>query len=200
MIVCFIFLGSQKTPSEERDISPASMNINFCPLQYKHKSLSVSCPFCHSNRCRKHGYYQRKGFHRKNSCIVIPMEIPRFRCTNPQCKHRTFSLLPQMVLRYCRFFWPCLQMIWSLIARGFRPYYIARIWEVDRAVIVRAVTLQSTLQSFVEKLHQEIYDGTVNHSGMTLTLMVKFVILKIGFSVLANHWYCHRYPRRYFTF
>lgn len=176
------------------------MNINFCPLQHKHKSLDVVCPFCHSKQCRKHGYYQRKGFHRKNNCIVIPMAIPRFRCTNPQCKRSTFSLLPQMVLRYCRFFWPCLQMIWSSIARGLTPCQIARIWGVDRAVIVRAATLQSTLQSFVEKLHQETYDGTVSHSGLALTLMVKFVILKIGFSALANRWYCHRYPRRYATF
>lgn len=176
------------------------MNINFCPLQNKHKSLNDVCPFCHSRQCLKHGYYQRKGFHRKNSCIVVPMEIPRFRCTNPRCKHRTFSLLPQMVLRYCHFFWPCLQMIWSSIARGLTPYQIARIWDVDRAVIVRAATLQSTLQSFIEKLHQEIYNGTVNHSALALTLIVKFVIFKIGFSALANRWYCHRYPRRYFRF
>jgi len=71
---------------------------------------------------------------------------------------------------------------------------------VDRAVIVRAAALQSTLQLFVEKLHQEIYSGAVSHGGLALTLMVKFVILKIGFSALANRWYCHRYPRRYFLF
>jgi RecJ-like exonuclease len=102
-----------------------------------------------------------------------------------------------MVLRYCRFFWPCLQMIRNAIARGLTPYQIAKAWGVDRAVIVRAAALQCTLQLWVKKLHQEICDRTANHNGRTLTFMVKFVTRKIGFAALANRWYCYCYPKRY---
>lgn len=179
------------------------MNIIFCPLQLKFKSFDVECPFCHSKQCSKHGYYHRKGFHLKNTCLVIPKAIPRFRCNNPQCKHSTFSLLPAMVLRYCRFFWPCLQMIWDAIARGLTPYQIAKTWGVDRAVIVRAAALQYTIQPFAGKLHQELSNGStdqIQSKNHTLSFLVRYIARKIGIVALMNRWYCHRYPRRYLTF
>jgi len=170
------------------------MNIIFCPLQRAFKSSKVVCPSCHSDQCTKHGFYERNGFHVLDKIIKIPMRIQRFRCTNPQCKRRTFSVLPPMVLRYCRFLWPCLQRIWNAVSEKLTPYRIARLWNVDRAVIVRAAALQLTLHLWVKKLHQEITDGRKSRS---LTLMVKVITFKIGLVNLMNRWYCHHFPKRF---
>jgi hypothetical protein len=129
------------TKKEERDILPVIMNINFCPLHYADESSNVVvvCPTCHSDQCPKHGCYIRKGFHTLNKSTSLPTPIQRHRCLNPECKRRTFSVLPPMVLRYCRFFWPCLQVIWNEL-KCHSISHIARIWNVDRRVIVINLT------------------------------------------------------------
>jgi hypothetical protein len=173
------------------------MNINFCPLQYADQSSNiVVCPSCHGNQCPKHGSYTRKGFHTLNNVIKLPVHIQRYRCRNPHCKRRTFSVLPPMVLRYCRFFWPCLLSVWKALSDNRSKYHIAtRIWKVDRGVIVRLASLQSIIYSWVTKLYREHTNGCC--AIRSLALMVKIISFKTGRTELMNRWYCYRYPGRF---
>jgi hypothetical protein len=170
------------------------MNINFCPLHYADESsdVVVVCPTCHSDQCPKHGRYMRKGFHTLNKSTSLPTPIQRHRCLNPECKRRTFSVLPPMVLRYCRFFWPCLQVIWNKL-KCHSICHIARIWNVDRRVIAGADASQSIIHKWVARQHQELTNGSKVRS---LPLMVKIISFKTGPVELMNNWYCYRYPRR----
>jgi hypothetical protein len=170
------------------------MNINFCLLHYADESFDVVvvCPTCHSNQCSKHGFYLRKGFHTQNKSMSHPILIQRHRCLNPECKRRTFSVLPPMVLRYCRFFWPCLLAIWNALTH-LSMYHIARIWNVDRRVIAGVYALQSTIHGWVAQQHQELTNGSKTR---ILPLMVKIIFYKMGPAELMNRWYCYRYPKR----
>lgn len=173
------------------------MNIYFCPLQYADQSSNVVvCPSCHNNQCSKHGCYTRKGFHTVNKSVNPVLRIQRYLCLNPHCKRSTFSVLPPMVLRYCRFFWPCLQAVWKALNDKLTPYHIAtHIWKVDRSVIVRAAALQNIISTWVTKQHQELTNGCINIRS--LALMVKIISFKTGRTELMNRWYCYRYPGRF---
>ena len=170
------------------------MNINFCPLHYADESSDVAivCPTCHSDQCIKHGFYMRKGFHTLNESISLPTPVQRYRCLNPECKRRTFSVLPPMVLRYCRFFWPCLLAVWNALTH-LSIYHIACIWNVDRRVIAGVAALQSIIHNWVEKQHQELTNGS---KACSLSITIKIILLKIGPAELMNRWYCYRYPKR----
>jgi hypothetical protein len=170
------------------------MNINFCPLHYTDESsdVVVACPTCHDTQCQKHGFYIRKGFHTQNKSISLPIQIQRHRCLNPECERRTFSVLPPMVLRYCRFFWPCLLAVWNALTH-LSMYHIARIWNVDRRVIAGVDSLQNIIHNWVAKQHQELTNGSKVRS---LPLMVKIISFKTGMAELMSRWYCYRYPKR----
>jgi hypothetical protein len=102
-----------------------------------------------------------------------------------------------MVMRYCRFFWPCLIAIWQDIKSGTTPYALAKnTWDVGRAAIVRAADLQSIVGPWIENLHRELTNGKAIAS---ITLQVKIVTAKIGHIELMHRWYCHRYPKRCFA-
>jgi hypothetical protein len=92
----------------------------------------------------KNGRFTRKGLHSKASSSCFQIVIKRYLCTNPLCWRATFSVLPQKVLRYCRFFWPCLLAVWdSLVTTP--PAIIAHKWNVGCGVIERAKALQTTI-------------------------------------------------------
>jgi hypothetical protein len=57
---------------------------------------------------------------RKVAILVI---ISRYRCLNPECPRRTFPVLPPLVLRYSRFFWPCLLALKMSLDQGLTPYH-----------------------------------------------------------------------------
>lgn len=168
------------------------MNILRCPLLHIADTDPVFCPGCHSSRYRKHGGYFRKGFHVSGRTIAVPITIPRYRCLNKECSRCTFSVLPPMVLRYCRFFWPCLLFVLrtSIIERA--P--LSAAWNVSRGVAHRTAAVLTAITSWVSGLYREVTDGC---AGTNLGRMVKTIVHKIGRVELSNRWYRHRYPRRF---
>jgi len=123
------------------------------------------------------------------------MKVQRFLCLNKECSRCTFSVLPPMVLRYCRFFWPCLLALEQALATGSTPYHQAQhVWHVGWGVIVRARALLNRLTPWVEELHRELTDGgRVRGLGS----MVQIITRKLGRIELLDRWYRHRYPLRF---
>lgn len=176
--------------------SPATMNILVCPLQQPTDPEPVFCPGCHSHDHCKHGVYTRKGFHIRSGIVTIPTTVQRYRCRNMDCPRCTFSVLPPMVLRYCRFFWPCLLAVKMALVDGLTCYHIARhVWQIGREVVRRAAALFDRMSTWVRELHRETTDGC----GIfrEVGLMVKIITRKIGHSELSNRWYRHHYPLRF---
>ena len=173
------------------------MNIPICPLQKKATGRDrITCPGCHTSRYRKHGSYVRKGFHFQKYGVPILVSVLRYLCLNPECPKCTFSVLPPMVMRYCRFFWPCLLSVKGALDAGSSCYHVAHhVWHVSWAVIQRAAVLVQRLGPWVNGLHQELTNGG---PARELELMVKIVTAKIGRLELVHRWYRHRYPRRFY--
>lgn len=171
------------------------MNIRSCPLQSTTFSTTIACPWCHSSHFRGHGSYTRKGFHLRRNDIPIPIRIPRYRCLNPQCPHCTFSIPPSQIMRYCRFFWPCLLALRQELSWGKSLYHLGRyVWRVGWAVMKRAAAQLDRICAWVEALHQELTNG---RAPRDLGLMVKISTAKIGAVALVQRWYRHRYPSRF---
>jgi hypothetical protein len=98
-----------------------------------------------------------------------------------------------MILRYCRFYWPCLLAINKALTVSVTPYHLARhVWHVGYAVIRRAASLRKRLCPWVEELYREITDGKPMRK---FTLMVKIITAKIGRFELVQRWYRHWYHR-----
>jgi hypothetical protein len=93
-----------------------------------------------------------------------------------------------MVLRYCRFFWPCL--LWIADAAGIERSTISSGVTRRLAAVLTAIT------SWVRELYREVTDGA---AGGNIGRMVKVIVHKIGRIELSNRWYRHRYPRRFPT-
>jgi hypothetical protein len=167
------------------------MNIPVCPLQNTTYHEPVFCPYCHSYDNCKHGVYTRKGFHIRSGIIPMPTAIQRYRCRNKDCPRCTFSVLPPMVLRYCRFFWPCL--LFALRASSTERPPLST-WDISRGVARRAAAVLTAITSWVSELYQEVTDGD---AGADLGRMVKIIVRKIGRVELSNRWYRHRYTRRF---
>jgi hypothetical protein len=163
------------------------MNILVCPLQQPTDPEPVFCPGCQSHDHCKHGVYTRKGFHIRSGIVTIPIAVQRYRCCNKDCSRRTFSVLPTMVLRYCRFFWPCLLLVER--ASSTKP-----VWEISCGVARRAAVVLAAIASWVSELYREVTDG---RAGTHLGRMVKIIVHKIGRVELSNRWYRHRYPLRF---
>jgi len=114
---------------------------------------------------------------------------------NPQCRRCTFSVLPPLVLRYCRFLWPDLLAVKDALDAGTSAYRLARtVWHVGRRVIVRAAVLLTHMGWWVEALHREMRDG---RPARALRSMVKRVACRLGRGELTDRWYRHRYPLRF---
>ena len=194
-LVYFPLAQFNNTKKEERDITTAIMNIVSCQINQKYDSSSVvSCPHCNCTYCPKHGHYIRKGFHSKASSSCFQVEIQHYRCKNKLCKHASFSVLPPMVLRYCRFFWPCLLAVWTEI-KSLSPMLIAisHTWNVGIGVIKRATGLYFTIHEWVSKQYQEQFDSCKIRS---LAFMVKRLFFKTGLTDLMNRWYWYHYPTK----
>jgi hypothetical protein len=108
----------------------------------------------------------------------------------------TFSVLPPMVMRYCRFYWPCLLAVYRCLSMGLSRYHLARhLWRIGWAVIARAAALKDRLISWVQEQYRELSDGK---SIRQLEYMVKYMVGKLGRVEVVRRWYRHRYPRRFF--
>ena len=172
------------------------MNITFCPYKYIDNQEHIICPSCRCKRCHKHGSYIRKGFHSTNKSTIM-MNVQRYRCLNPLCRQCTFSVLPPLVLRYCRFCWPSLLEVKKSLAAKLTPYHVSRyVWNVSRGVILRAAALLDRLASWIEVLHREVTNGS---PAREFRLMVKIVTVKLGRIALTYRWYWHRFPLRFKT-
>lgn len=171
------------------------MKIPYCPAKNIDDQEKIFCPACHGTIYRSHSSYVRKGFHRQNKAWVIEIQVQRYLCLNEDCPRCTFSVLPPMVLPYCRFFWPGLLTLRQALASGSTPYCLARhVWHVGRRVIIRAAALLDRLDAWVGQLYQEISDGgQVRELGS----IVKVIIGKISRIELVGRWYRHRYPTRF---
>lgn len=172
------------------------MNIPVCPFKNTTCNEPVFCPGCHSRHNRIHGGYTRKGFHVRGRTIAVPIivMIPRYRCLNKECSRCTFSVLPPMVLRYCRFFWPCLLTVKKAITDRQTCHHLAKnVWQVGWGTIKRSTVELGRMAAWIVKIHREATDGSATRE---LGLMVKIIIQKIGHVELSNRWYCHRYPLR----
>jgi hypothetical protein len=101
-----------------------------------------------------------------------------------------------MVMRYCRFFWPCLLVLSGNLAAGVSPRHLSeQVWHVGQGVILRAAALIARLGPWVERLHREITDGKPMRR---FELMVKIIVAKLGRAELVERWYRHRYPSRFY--
>ncbi len=131
------------------------------------------CPYCGFSRCWKHATYERKGFHRpKSEHQHGTVAIQRYLCLNPPCEH-TFSVLPENVLPYCRFFLDGLIGIADALADGMSAYRIAKYqWSLSLRVILRAVSqIKNTVTPWLAKLYQEA-TGTIKTGFQALTQAV----------------------------
>jgi hypothetical protein len=127
--------------------------------------------------------------------VAIPVIVPRYRCLNPECPRNTFSVLPPLVLRYNRFFWPCLLAVKMYLDQGVTPYHLARYtWMVGRRVIVRAAAYLKHLEKWIRAIYREATDAEWHGE---LEYMVKVTTRKIGLIELVDRWYRHRYSRRF---
>jgi len=171
------------------------MKITYCSSKNIADREKISCPACHCTLCRSHSSYSRKGFHRQSKASVIEIRVQRYLCLNEDCPRCSFSVLPPMVLPYCRFFWPSLLVLRQALASGSTFYHLAQhVWYVGRRVIVRAAALLNRLDKWVGQLYQEVSDGV---QAGELGFMVKIVTRKLGRIELIDRWYCHRYPKRF---
>ncbi len=169
------------------------MNIRNCSIQYATDNNDIVCPKCGHSMYRRHGCYVRKGFHAPKGCVAPLVKVCRYRCLNPACPRRTFSILPHNVIRYCRFFWPYLLALLTQLTSGKSSYYLARyVWDCARAVIVRAATLLGDMQQWVEQLCRELTDGEAVRG---FEQSVKIIIARIGRHELNERWYLRRYAR-----
>ena len=170
------------------------MKITDCPAGSLSYCVKINCPGCHHTDCRKHGTYTRKGFHRLDLSETIVKQVQRYLCLNPDCIRITFSVLPPMVLPYCRFFWPSLLAIRQALATEAVSCNLPLLWHIGRRVIVRAAALLGRLNTWAGRLYQEVTDGGQPDD---LGFMVKIMVRKLGRIELLDRWYRHRYPLRF---
>jgi hypothetical protein len=98
-------------------------------------------------------------------------------CQNPYCSRRTFSVLPQEVMPYCRFLWPDMVKVSKAITEGKSYYYIAHnLFSTAIANCVRLGNILSCLTSWINTLCQE-HDDYNHISG-----------LKSGVNILMKHY------------
>lgn len=122
------------------------------------------------------------------------MTIPRYRCRNPDCSVRTFSVLPFCVLRYSRFFYPDLLLVKNALAIGISPYRLARyVWQVGKGVITRIAAELEKMGSWIERTHREITNGV---PGRNFKSMVKHISSKLGYVDLTERYGYQRYKHR----
>lgn len=97
-----------------------------------------------------------------------------------------------MVLRYSRFFWPCILSLERSI--GVFGKGVERNFRISHGVSRRAMNMVPPLTTWVEGLYREVTDGSVVRE---LGRMVKIIIRKIGLIELSDRWYRYRYPLRF---
>lgn len=152
-----------------------------------------ACPYCGFPRCWRHGSYRRKGFHRS---LVDPsrelVAVQRSVCRHPSCE-RTFSVLPETVLPYCRFFLDGLLSIAGERAAGKSSYWIAKHrWGLSLRVVLRAVALIGRSGMVLEQMCREAV-GQVAAGFATLVTAVRE---RCSWPAFTRRWFHGLYPCR----
>jgi len=152
-----------------------------------------TCSYCGFPRCWKHGKYGRKWFHQLGTePPQEPVTVQRYLCQHPSCE-RTFSVLPENVLPYCRFFMSGLLSIAQDRTEGKSSYWIAKYrWGLSLRVILRAVSLIRKVTPWVEGFCREATGSVV--SGFQA--LVKTVRGKYSWFDFTRRWFHGLYPCR----
>ena len=175
------------------------MKIPFCFLTKPNWPKSITCPTCRSSRSRKHGSYTRTSFHgQQDPAVALPVQIPRYRCLNPECRRCTFSILPEQVLRYCRFCLPSLLIIHLNHSAGMSLYQLIKIWRIGRGVLKRALAMIDRFIPWICDLYRELFDGQPAQRK-PVGVTIRRINLRLGWSEIVECWYRRHYPGRFKT-
>jgi len=159
----------------------------------QHISEFIKCPYCNNNHCWKHGTYTRKGFHSQtpqNGWIL--RTVQRFLCRDVSCK-QTFSLLPEDVLPYCRFFYSDLLSIIHQFNQGMTAYSIAhKHWKLSLRIILRIKRLIHIVYIYLEQLCREF---SIRIGG-SFSNMVFSLSQRLSWFRFTRIWFHHIYPCR----
>jgi len=173
-------------------MSPIPKITNPSPKSH-HISKSIKCPYCNNTHCWRHGSYTRKGFYSKTSQNGwIIRTVQRFLCREVSCKH-TFSVLPEDVLPYCRFFWKDFLSINRELNRGTSAYSIAlKEWKLSPRIIYRVKGLICNVHTWLKQLCREASrEATDNFEKL-----VKTALQTHSWFVFTRMWFHHIYPCR----
>jgi len=107
----------------------------------------IKCPSCGEDRCfHGHGSYLR---HHVLGCGQEA--IPRFKCLNPLCRRKTFSILPFPFLRWVRHKLNHLLILLVCFSNQNGVSALARWWDRSRPVIRCALGHASQLKGLIER-------------------------------------------------
>ena len=154
---------------------------------------SIKCPYCNNGSYWKHGSYTRKGFHfkvYKNGCNL--RIVQRFLCREVSCKH-TFSVLPEDVLPYCRFFYNDLLDIIKNLKNGATAYFLSfQEWDLSPRILCRIKNLLKKVHPWLKELLQE----ALYKMAEKFETLVSTVLQKYSWFVFTRMWFHHIYPSR----
>ncbi len=154
-----------------------------------------SCCFCGGIRIWKHGHYNRTCFYLKISINPPPnIKVQRFLCKAPACD-RSFSVLPQDAVPYCRFFFKDFRQLYDYSQKGGSAY---SLWKscslpgVSLSIIGRLLCLFKKVLSHVQRLCREVDEAvSENLNGMS-----HFLIKTHTWFGFTTRWYHALYPAR----
>ncbi len=161
----------------------------------KGSSPRPNCPFCDYVIVWKHTRYLRTGTHSK-----IPKNPPeskivqRYLCKKPGCG-RTFPVLPENTLPYCRFGFNDFLSIYAQYRKGLNAYTIWKACQligVSLSTIVRLLSLFKKVVPLVQKLCQAL-DGKIPKD---LDSAIPFLVKNYTWFGFTTRWYHALYPAR----
>jgi len=162
------------------------------PIRLPGRKEETRCPHCNFPRFWKHSHYTRKGFHRPASEPQNQtVDVLRYLCRNPPCE-RTFSILPEDVLPYCRF---CLSGLLSIAEdrdAGVSAYQIAKSWMLGLPTVLRAIKLIKNVTPWLA----QICHGAMKSAQGGFRALVLRANRVLDWPRLTRHWYHAFYPRR----
>jgi len=162
------------------------------PIRLPGRKGGTRCPHCNFPRCWKHGHYTRKGFHRPASEPQNQtVDISRYLCLNPPCE-RTFSILPENVLPYCRFCLGGLTGIAEDRDAGISAYQAAKTWRLGLSTVLRAIKLIKIVTPWLAR----ICHGAMKSAQGGLQPLVLRAKRVLGWPGLTRYWYHAFYPLR----
>ena len=130
----------------------ATMLLLLSKIAKENQTGSVFCPGCHAEGgFIRYGFYERYLFDSTER-----IKIQRYRCKNPFCEVKTFSILPHPFLRYVRF--PLCFLLTLLMVHEVNRHSLvslARRLSLSRGVIRRSVIRAKALKSWLAEIGKE---------------------------------------------